>query len=83
MTAAPRVDLTDLDMWARGVPYGAFARLRAEEPVAWFGEAPPNSGFWSVPRAGERVPWYELPDEPEFRRPKTEQVTDGSGATGA
>jgi cytochrome P450 len=44
----PTVDLTDLDMWARGVPHGEFARLRGEAPVAWFGEAPPNSGFWSV-----------------------------------
>ncbi len=41
-------DLTDLDMWARGVPYGEFARLRREAPVAWHDEAPPNSGFWSV-----------------------------------
>src|SRR5215475_4108833 len=46
----PTVDLTDLDMWARGVPYGEFARLRREAPVAWFREAPPNSGFWSVHR---------------------------------
>jgi hypothetical protein len=46
MTGA--VDLTDLDMWARGVPYPEFARLRREAPVAWHGEAPPNSGFWSV-----------------------------------
>jgi cytochrome P450 len=44
----PTVDLTDLDMWAQGVPHGEFARLRREAPVAWFGEAPPNSGFWSV-----------------------------------
>ncbi len=42
------VDLTDLDMWARGVPYAEFARLRREAPVAWHDEAPPNSGFWSV-----------------------------------
>ena len=42
------VDLTDLDMWARGAPYREFARLRREAPVAWFGEAPPHSGFWSV-----------------------------------
>jgi cytochrome P450 len=42
------VDLADLDMWARGVPYAEFARLRREAPVAWFDEAPPNSGFWSV-----------------------------------
>jgi cytochrome P450 len=46
MTGA--VDLTDLDMWARGVPYPEFARLRREAPVTWHGEAPPNSGFWSV-----------------------------------
>jgi cytochrome P450 len=42
------VDLTDLDMWARGVPYAEFARLRREAPVAWCAEASPNSGFWSV-----------------------------------
>jgi len=42
------VDLTDLDMWARGVPYREFARLRREAPVSWCGEALPNSGFWSV-----------------------------------
>jgi cytochrome P450 len=42
------VDLTDLDMWALGVPYDEFARLRREAPVAWHDEAPPNSGFWSV-----------------------------------
>jgi len=42
------VDLTDLDMWARGVPYHEFARLRRVAPVAWHDEAPPNSGFWSV-----------------------------------
>src|SRR6516165_6746052 len=41
-------DLTDLDMWARGVPYAEFARLRREAPIAWSAEAPPHSGFWSV-----------------------------------
>lgn len=46
MTGA--ADLSDLDMWALGVPYDEFARLRREAPVAWFGEAAPNSGFWSV-----------------------------------
>ncbi len=44
------VDLTDLDMWARGVPYAEFARLRREAPVAWCDEPAPNSGFWSVHR---------------------------------
>jgi len=42
------VDPTDLGMWAQGVPYPEFARLRREAPVAWRDEAAPNSGFWSV-----------------------------------
>jgi cytochrome P450 len=44
------IDLTDLDRWVRGVPYREFARLRRDAPVAWFDEAAPNSGFWSVHR---------------------------------
>jgi cytochrome P450 len=47
---AAAVDLTDLDMWARGVPHREFARLRAQAPVLWSDEVPPNSGFWSVLR---------------------------------
>jgi cytochrome P450 len=49
------VDLTDLDLWARGVPYAEFARLRRDAPVAWHGEPAPNSGFWSVVRYGDIV----------------------------
>ena len=49
------VDLTDLDLWVQGVPYAEFARLRREAPVAWFGETPPNSGFWSVHRYDDIV----------------------------
>lgn len=49
------IDLTDLDMWARGVPYDEFARLRREAPVAWFGERPPNHGYWSVHRYADIV----------------------------
>jgi len=45
---AGRVDLTDLDMWARGVPYEEFARLRAVAPVAWSDEPGSGRGFWSV-----------------------------------
>ncbi|HTZ91727.1 MAG TPA: cytochrome P450 [Streptosporangiaceae bacterium] len=55
MTATTGVDLTDLDMWARSVPYAEFARLRAERPVAWFDEPAPNSGFWSVHRYADIV----------------------------
>ncbi len=51
----PPVDLTDLDMWVRGVPYREFARLRRDAPVAWFSEQPPNSGFWSVHRYADIV----------------------------
>ncbi|HLK01512.1 MAG TPA: cytochrome P450 [Streptosporangiaceae bacterium] len=49
------IDLTDLDMWARGAPYSEFARLRRETPVAWFGERPPNHGYWSVHRYADIV----------------------------
>jgi cytochrome P450 len=52
--AAP-VDLTDLDVWEERTPYEAFARLRREAPVAWFDEAPPNRGFWSVHRYADIV----------------------------
>ncbi len=49
------VDLTDLDLWLDGIPYREFARLRRVAPVAWFDEAPPNSGFWSVHRYSDIV----------------------------
>ncbi|HEY6277671.1 MAG TPA: cytochrome P450 [Streptosporangiaceae bacterium] len=52
---APAVDLTDLDLWARGTPYGEFARLRREAAVCWHDEAPPSSGFWSVTRYADIV----------------------------
>src|SRR5262249_10715541 len=48
LAMAEAVDLTDLDMWARAVPYHEFARLRRDAPGAWHDEPPPNSGFWSV-----------------------------------
>src|SRR5262249_10967554 len=52
---ATAVALTALDMGAGGVPYREFARLGGEAPVAWFGEAPPNSGFWSVHRYSDII----------------------------
>ena len=51
----PPLDLNDLDMWVRGVPYNEFARLRRSAPVAWFDEQAPNSGFWSVHRYADIV----------------------------
>jgi cytochrome P450 len=47
------VDLTDLDMWARAVPYEEFGRLRREAPVAWSPDE--GSGFWSVSRYADIV----------------------------
>jgi cytochrome P450 len=55
MTPTPTVDLTDLDMWARGVPYEQFARLRSEAPVAWSEEPDGGPGFWSVLRYDDIV----------------------------
>src|ERR1700722_7189952 len=49
------VDLCDLDLWARGVPYAEFATLRRQSPVVWCEEAAPNSGFWSVLRYADIV----------------------------
>src|SRR5690349_5634169 len=46
-------DLTDLDMWARAVPYAEFGRLRREAPVAWSADEGP--GFWSVSRYADIV----------------------------
>src|SRR4026208_412164 len=62
------VDLTDLDMWARAVPYAEFGRLRRGAPgcpwggsggvrgealVAWSPDE--GSGFWSVSRYADIV----------------------------
>jgi cytochrome P450 len=55
MTPVSGVDLTDLDMWARGVPYGEFARLRREAPVTWSDEPSGAPGFWSVVRYDDIV----------------------------
>jgi cytochrome P450 len=49
-TAVPldQVDLTDLDAFGRNEGWAMFDTLRAEDPVHWTPEAPPNSGFWAV-----------------------------------
>ncbi len=45
-----RVDLTDLDAFARNEGWAMFDTLRAQDPVHWTPEAAPNSGFWAVTR---------------------------------
>jgi cytochrome P450 len=47
---ASPVDLTDPAAFRDGPPYAAFAKLRAEAPVAWNDEAGDWPGFWSVTR---------------------------------
>src|SRR3954447_4988256 len=50
--AAP---LADPDTFVAGPPWELFARLRAQEPVAWTPEEPPHHGFWSVTRHADIV----------------------------
>ncbi|QNE32526.1 cytochrome P450 [Sphingomonas sp. NBWT7] len=47
-------DLKDPGLYARGVPYDAFAELRAHDPVHWSDEAD-GSGFWSITRHADIV----------------------------
>ena len=47
---AATVDLYDPDVFTKGPPYGAFADLRANAPVAWNDEPGERRGFWSVTR---------------------------------
>jgi cytochrome P450/nitrite reductase/ring-hydroxylating ferredoxin subunit len=43
------VDLTDLDVWERGVPYDWLALLRRDAPLHWQPEAE-GAGFWVLSR---------------------------------
>jgi len=47
------LDLTDLDLFEKGFPHEAFARLRREAPVHWHPptpNTPDGEGFWVVSR---------------------------------
>jgi len=50
----PHADITSHDTYLDDFPHAAFARLRAEEPVAWTVEAD-GSGFWSVTKHADVV----------------------------
>jgi cytochrome P450 len=57
----------DPDTYVTGVPYAAFARLRAKEPVSWVEELPVDSwpagpGFWAVWRYAEVRAVLRSPD---------------------
>ena len=44
------IDLTDPDLWERGVPHAELHRLRDQAPVAWAEHPGPHRGFWVVTR---------------------------------
>ncbi|MGH2494538.1 MAG: cytochrome P450 [Ktedonobacteraceae bacterium] len=45
----PYADITDPDIYTRGVPHAAFRRLRDDDPVSWWDERE-GKGFWAVTR---------------------------------
>src|SRR5216684_8739700 len=52
-----QIDLTDLDFFMNGDVAGAFAMLRAEDPVHWQ-EKRPGRGFWSVTKFEDALKIY-------------------------
>jgi cytochrome P450 len=57
-------DFFDLDMFARGTPYAALARLRDEEPVSWHRlvSGKRDDGFWLVARHADICAIAKTPD---------------------
>jgi cytochrome P450 len=49
------IDLSNLDLFAKGAPWEQFGVLRDQAPVHWNPEASPNHGFWSVTRHDDIV----------------------------
>ena len=49
------VDLANPDTFVERIPYEYFDWLRANEPVYWHPEPPPNHGFWVVTRHDDLV----------------------------
>ena len=45
--ARPAADLTDIDLFTRGQPFEAFARMRETAPVCWHDEEM-GAGFWAL-----------------------------------
>lgn len=45
--AKPAADLTDLDIFVKGQPFDAFAKMRAAAPVCWH-EEEMGAGFWAL-----------------------------------
>ena len=50
MTASSEtIDLSDVQLFARGTPHEVFSRLRRENPIYW-NEESDGSGFWALTR---------------------------------
>ena len=49
------VDLTLAETYMGGVPHAAFARLRAEAPIAWHPEPDGGPGFWVLTRHADTL----------------------------
>jgi cholest-4-en-3-one 26-monooxygenase len=56
-----RLDLSDPDTYARGVPHADLAALRARDPVAWNSERD-GPGFWAVTRYHDVVTVLRSPE---------------------
>lgn len=54
-TPTEKKELSDLDLFEQGPPWGIFDQLRREDPVHWTPELAPNHGFWSVTRHSDLV----------------------------
>jgi cytochrome P450 len=83
------VDLSSQDAFNEGAPFATFARMRAEDPIAWC-EEQGGRGFWSVTRHADLVRLNRQPEllssargiriedqtAEEFEARKTFQETD-------
>lgn len=62
MSSTSKINLADLDLYANGAPWAAFAELRKNSPVHWNEEEAPNHGFWSVAKYHDIVSVLRNPD---------------------
>ena len=56
MSTTTDLSLADLDLFAKGAPWGVFDELRATPGLHFSTEEAPSSGFWSVTRYHDIVP---------------------------
>jgi cytochrome P450 len=76
-----QIDLSDLEFWKRPDREGAFAKLRAERPVAFMKEfvipgleMPPGPGYWAVTRYSDV--WHVSRHPEDFTSGQGIQIPD-------